>query len=115
VPNDPKQSRYRQLCVTKRELINSFEANFRTSLIYRWIHCFWQRRPDEARKAIVTPGELPEFQVPRRRLDHCIDLIKKWFPFISAELIFNLDKTGLSDWEALNPSLFWLQPISAIR
>jgi hypothetical protein len=63
--------------VTEREIINEIEANFRTSLIYRWIHCFLQRRADEIRKAIVPPGELARFQVPRRHLDHYIDLIKK--------------------------------------
>jgi hypothetical protein len=101
--------------VKRRELINYIEANFRTSFTYGWIYCFLQRRADEVRKAIVTPGELPRFQVPRQYLDHCINPIKKLVSFVPAELIFNLDETRLSDCEGskLKPVLF--QPISAIR
>jgi hypothetical protein len=49
--------------VTKIELINYIEASFHTSLTYGWIPCFLQRRANEIRKAIVTPGELPKLQV----------------------------------------------------
>jgi hypothetical protein len=85
--------------VTKRELINSIEANFRTSLTYEWIHCFLPRQTDEVRKAIVIPGGLPRIQVSQWHRDHYIDLIIKWVPLIPAELILHLDKAGLSDWK----------------
>jgi hypothetical protein len=42
---------------------------------------------------------MPRLQVPGRQLDLSIDLNKKWVPLVPAELIFNLDETGLSDWE----------------
>jgi hypothetical protein len=63
--------------VKQRGLINYIEANFRTRLTYAWIRCFLQGRADEVRKAIVAPGELPRLEVPRRHLDHDIELIKK--------------------------------------
>jgi hypothetical protein len=89
--------------VTKRELLNYAETNFRATLTYGWIHCFLQRRAGDVRKAIVAPGELPRLQVPRLYLNQYIDIIKNWIPLVPAELIYNLDESGLSDWEDAKP------------
>jgi hypothetical protein len=48
---------------------------------------------------IIHPQEHLRFQVPRCSLDSYIQLIKNYVPKILAELIFNIDETGLSDWE----------------
>jgi hypothetical protein len=90
-------------CFTKQELVTYIEANIRANLIYERIHCFLQRRADEVTEGAVALGELPGPQVPRWPLDQYIGLIEKWVPFIWEDLIFNLDKTGLSDWEGFKP------------
>jgi hypothetical protein len=89
--------------VTKRELINCTEANFRASLTHGWIHCFLQHRTDDARKAVVAPLQLPDLQVPGQYPNHYIDLSKKWVLLALAELIFYLNKTGLSGRENSRP------------
>jgi hypothetical protein len=35
--------------------------------------------------------------------NYCLALIKSWVPLVRAELFFNLDGTGLSDWEERRP------------
>jgi hypothetical protein len=63
--------------VTKWELINYIEVDFRANLTYGWIHCFLQRRDDEVREAVVAPAELPRLQTPRWHRDQYTDMIKK--------------------------------------
>jgi hypothetical protein len=50
-------------------------------------------------------------------LDRYLALIKSWVPFVPAELIFNLDETGLSDWEEKKPKpvLIPIVPIPQIE
>jgi hypothetical protein len=50
-------------------------------------------------RTIVHPQEQIKLQVLRCWLDEYIQLIKKYVPTVPAELIFNIDETGLSDWE----------------
>jgi hypothetical protein len=45
------------------------------------------------------PQEQLRLGIPREYLNDYISLIKKYVPLVPAELIFNLDETGLSDWE----------------
>jgi hypothetical protein len=46
-----------------------------------------------------VPQEQLRLGIPREYLNDYISLIKEYVPLVPAELIFNLDKTGLSDWE----------------
>jgi hypothetical protein len=47
----------------------------------------------------VAPQEKLRLQVPRTFLDGYIKLIKEWVPLMPAEMIFNIDECGFSDWE----------------
>jgi hypothetical protein len=47
--------------------------------------------------------ELQRRQIPRSYLDRYLAVINSWVPLVRAELIFNLDETGLSDWEERKP------------
>jgi hypothetical protein len=42
-------------------------------------------------------------QIPQQYLNQCIELIKKWIPLVPAELLFNLDETGLFELEDSRP------------
>jgi hypothetical protein len=53
--------------------------------------------------AIVSPQELPRLQTLRRYLQGYIDLLRAYVPLIPSQLIFNLNETGLSDWEERKP------------
>jgi hypothetical protein len=86
---------------TQRQVLNFTEAEFRKTLTYGWLDRFLHRRrhSHEVRRALLAPQELPPLQIPRSCLERYITLIKTWVPLVPAKLIFNLDETGLSDWE----------------
>jgi hypothetical protein len=47
----------------------------------------------------VVRQEQLRLRIPREHLNDYISLIKEYVPLAPAELIFNFDETGLSDWE----------------
>lgn len=85
--------------VTQRELLSFVENNFRKTLTYGWLASFLERWADHIARVVVSPQEQLRLQVPRQFLDQYIAMIKAYVPLVPAELIFNLDETGLSDWE----------------
>jgi hypothetical protein len=85
--------------VTQREVLNFVEIKFQKTVIYGRLENLLSRGVDEVRRVVVAPQELPRRQVPRSYLDRDLALIKSWIPIVAVELIFNLDETGLSDWE----------------
>jgi hypothetical protein len=89
--------------VTQREVLNFVEREFRKTLTYGWFESFLRRRAADVRRVVVDPQELSRRQIPRAFLDRYITLIKTWVPLVPAELIFNMDETGLSDWEERKP------------
>jgi hypothetical protein len=52
---------------------------------------------------IVSLQELSRFQIPHRYLQGHIDSLRAYVPLVSSKLIFNIDETGLSDWEERKP------------
>jgi hypothetical protein len=85
--------------VLQRELLKFIETRFRKILTYGWVKSFLHRRAQNVNQVVVSPQELPQLQIPRRYLNEYIALIQKYLPIVPAELIFNLDETGLSNWE----------------
>jgi hypothetical protein len=64
-----------------------------------------QRHADVVCKKTLTPQKNPRRQVPKQFLDDYVKLIKEYIPLVPAELIFNIDECGFSDWEERNPKL----------
>jgi hypothetical protein len=75
------------------------EQNFGKILTYGWLRAFLDRRRSQVTRAIIHPQEHARLQVPRCRLDSYVQLIKNYVPKIPAELIFNIDEAGWTDWE----------------
>jgi hypothetical protein len=50
-------------------------------------------------RTTVVPQEQLRLRIPPEYLNEYISLIKEYVSLVPAELIFNLDETGLSDWE----------------
>lgn len=98
--------------VTQRMVLRFVEENFGKSLTYGWIEGFLSRRTSQIEKMTIAPQELTRMQIPRSYLDRYIALIKTYVPLVPAELIFNMDETGLSDWEERRPKRV-LVPIHA--
>jgi hypothetical protein len=85
--------------VTQRELLNYVEEKFAKILTSGWMQRFLDRHKSDVSRAIVNPQEQVRMEVPRASLDEYLLLIKKLVQIVPTELIFNLDETGLSDWE----------------
>jgi hypothetical protein len=60
---------------------------------------FLDRQKNEVSGVTVTPQKKVRLEVPRCYLEEYLTLIKKIVPIVSTELLFNLDETGLSEWE----------------
>jgi hypothetical protein len=66
---------------------------------YGWLASFLERWESIVIRTTVVPQEELRLRSPREYLNDYISLIKEYVPLVPAELIFNLDETGLSDWE----------------
>jgi hypothetical protein len=85
--------------VTQSELLNCMEERFHVTLTHGWISTILSRHSEKVGRAFVSPQELPRLQTPQCYFDKYIDLIQACVPLVPSELIFNLDESGLSDWE----------------
>jgi hypothetical protein len=79
--------------------LNFREERFYVTLTHGWVSTFLSRHSKNVGRAIISPQELPRLQTPRCYLDKYINPIKACIPLVPSELIFNLDESGLSDWE----------------
>jgi hypothetical protein len=89
--------------VMQRSMLDFVEANFGKCLTYGWVTMFLVRQADRVCGAVVSPQEKPRLEIPRKLLDHYLALIKEYIPLVSTELMFDIDKSGFSDWEERKP------------
>jgi hypothetical protein len=64
-----------------------------------WVNSFVRRHSDQIFKAKSTSQEQKRLQISRRLLERTVQELKKHLKGCVAELVFNLDKSGISDWE----------------
>jgi hypothetical protein len=60
---------------------------------------FLDRHKSEVSGVTAAPQEKARLKVSRCYLEEHLTLIKKIVPIVPIELLFNLDETGLSEWE----------------
>jgi hypothetical protein len=60
---------------------------------------FLDRQKSEVSGVTVAPQEKVRLEVPRCYLEEYSTLIKQIVPIVPTELLFNLDETGLSEWQ----------------
>jgi hypothetical protein len=89
--------------LTQRRLLNFVKDNCHMTLTHSWTTIFLAWYSASVAKAIVSPQELSRLQTPRHHLDEYINLSKAYIPLVPSTLVFNLDETGLSDWEERRP------------
>jgi hypothetical protein len=85
--------------VTQREILSFVEEHFQKTVTYGWLESFLERWEGIVIRMTVVPQEQLSLRIPREYVNDYISLIKEYVPIVPAELIFNLDETGLSDWE----------------
>jgi hypothetical protein len=64
-----------------------------------WLAFFLERWEGIVIRTTVVPQEQLKLRIPRECLNDYISFIKEDVLLVPAELIFNLDEIGLSDWE----------------
>lgn len=67
------------------------------------MNTFIGRHQDSIKKTVISPQEDLRLTVPRICLIQYLDLIKVLIQIRAAELIYNIDEIGLSDWEERKP------------
>jgi hypothetical protein len=85
--------------VTQREILSFVEEHFQKTVTYGWLASFLERWEGIVIRTTVVPQEQLRRRIPREYQNDYISLIKEYVPLVPGELIFNLDETGLSDWE----------------
>lgn len=85
--------------VTRAAILRFIEENMGKTLTHGWIHTFLSRHAGEVILRVARPQENPRLQTPRLYLNQYISLLQRVIELSPAELIFNIDESGLSDWE----------------
>jgi hypothetical protein len=71
----------------------------RLSVTRGWVNSFIGRHLDRLRKVKSCPQESQRLEVPRCFLEETIRCLGEFVQGRPAELVFNLDEVGISDWE----------------
>jgi hypothetical protein len=85
--------------VTRRDVLNFVEREFRKCLTHLWIRSFVARHDDVVYVTTVFSEEKVRLEARRRLLDDYIKLSKEYVRSASNELIFNIYECGFTDWE----------------
>ena len=91
--------------MTQRQILNYIEEVFEKILTTGWLSSFLSRNSNIIIKTTIYPQEDNRLRIPRTNLNKYIELLKKLVQIILAELIYNIDETGLSDWEGKKPKI----------
>jgi hypothetical protein len=84
---------------TQKDVLNYVEEPFNKTLTHGWMKRFMDRQKNEVSGVTVAPQEKVRLEVLRCYREESLTLIKKIVPIVPTELLFNLDETGLSEWE----------------
>ena len=89
--------------LTQKELLNFINENYHKILTRGWVNYFLLRHSDEVKKARSFPQEDQRMLIPREFLKEHLILLYKVFHGRCAELVFNLDELGYSEWQSRSP------------
>ena len=89
--------------MTIPEIIKYVEEAFKLTITRGWVNSFVFRYKDDLKKSVITAQDQLRLQVPRVYLEEYLDLIEVIIEATPAELVYNIDETGLSDWEEKKP------------
>lgn len=89
--------------MTLSQIIKYVEENFKKALTYGWLNTFLARHQNSVKKTVISPQEDLRLTVPRIYLIEYLDLVECIIEITPAELIYNIDETGFSDWEERRP------------
>jgi hypothetical protein len=84
---------------TRNQLMGYVSENFDKSISRGWLNAFIGRHLDEIKVCRSFPQEDSRFVIPREHLNEHIINMQRYVSGKIAELVFNLDEVGSSDWE----------------
>jgi hypothetical protein len=85
--------------VNKKEIKDYWTSQFKALITRGWVNSFILRDPDKTIQAKSVPQEQQRWQVFRVFLERTVQNLNKHVQGCLAELVFTLDKVGISDWE----------------
>jgi hypothetical protein len=85
--------------VTRTDIRHYCEAQFATPVTCGWVDSFISRNATEIIEAQSQPQEEPRLQVPRTFLEETLRAMGDAVHGCPADLVFNLDEVGISEWE----------------
>jgi hypothetical protein len=89
--------------VTRTDILHYVHGRLNEMVTRGWVDNFLTRRKIELFETLSSPQENPRLQVPREYLDTTIRCIQDHVTGAQAELVFNLDEVGISEWEDRKP------------
>jgi hypothetical protein len=90
---------HNNIAVTRTELLNHCIATFGTAVTRGWVDSFLSRHVAERFEKKSSPQENQRVEVPRVFLEVAIEGIRTHVQNTCADLVFNLDEIGVSEWE----------------
>jgi transposase len=85
--------------ITQTELLNYCIATFGTAVTKGWVDSFLSRHAGELFETKRSPQENQRLDVPRVFLKAAIEGIRTHVQNVCVDLVFNLDKIRISEWE----------------
>jgi hypothetical protein len=107
-----KRKAEKSAAVTRTDIRNYCRQVCRFQVSRGWVDSFISRHTDELTEKKSSPQEEKRLQVPRVFLEETIRTMHETIPGRPSQLVFNLDKVGISDWEDRKPTKM-LVPITA--
>jgi hypothetical protein len=85
--------------VTRKEIKDYCTSQFHVPIAGGWVNSFVLHYSDEIIQTTHSPQEEQRLQVPRLFLERTVQNLNEYIQGCTAELVFNLDEVGISDWE----------------
>jgi hypothetical protein len=83
----------------KKEIKDHCTSQFKALITRGWVNSFILRDPDEIIQTQSVPQKQLRLQVPRVLLDRTVQNLNKHVQGYVVQLVFNLNKVGISDWK----------------
>ena len=89
--------------MTQNEILKYIRNKFKKNVTKGWLNQFYLRHRDKIKKTRSFPQEDLRITVPREYLKEHVKNMHKYVEGRVAELTFNLDEVGTSEWEDRKP------------
>jgi hypothetical protein len=86
-------------CVNRTEVLHDCRETLSAAVTEGWVDSFLIRHHTELFETTRRPQENPRLEIPRSCLDTMGECLRQPVQDCCADLVFNLDEVGISEWE----------------